>query len=568
MEKRWEERGLNPDLFSELAAWPGGTPLLKQIIARRSGIGDFGIERFINPRLKDLREPYLFADMEKAVLRIAQAIGVFETIGIFGDYDVDGVCSTAILGETLKDLGARVVQTLPNRMSEGYGLSRPGIDRLHQAGVKLLIAADCGILAFQAIDYANSLGMQVVVVDHHKASETLPAAYAIINPQRHDCGSGATFLCAAGVSFFLCMALVRHFRQAGYFAKRPEPDIRKSLDLVALATVCDVVPLIKDNRIMVAAGLNLIRTRARPGIKALIEVARVDPHKISSTNLGFHLGPRINAAGRLEDAEAALDLLQTSEAATATALSCSLNEQNEERKALELATVEAVIKMVDSDEQLREAPVIVVHDEEWHPGVVGIVASRIAEKYHRPSIIIGTKGKGSGRSIKGIDLHEMVSLASSLLAGFGGHAHAIGVTLGEVGVVPFRELLWQQMQGLVDQRVYTPVLFYDAVINTHDVSFDLIRDMARLEPFGTSNPGPIFRFNGCNLRNVRELAGGHLKGQLEGERGAVDFIAFRMALNPEWALGNIDVLAAVEENVWQGRKSLQLRLIDIKKASG
>lgn len=565
-QRTWLKRPGNPELSEQFRQDLGLSPLIAELLSNRKIATSTEAEQFLSPSLKELIEPYSFVDMEKAVTRIIKAINSDEHIGLFGDYDVDGVCSTAVLSQFFGMIQARFTSTLPNRMSEGYGLSKAGVDRLHQAGARLIITTDCGILAHEQIDYANSLGLEIIVVDHHQVGETLPAAVAVVNPKRPDCGSGADYLCAAGITFFLCLGLRRALREQGYFSRITEPDVKELLDLVALATVCDVVPLIKNNRILVKAGLKIIKQGHRIGLRALLDASKVDKNKISSTNLGFHLGPRINAAGRLEDATAALELLNHTNSEHAKMLAETLDTTNHERKAIELSTVEEAIAIIESWPDYANLPALVLHQEHWHPGVVGIVASRIAERFHRPAIIIGEKGKGSGRSISGIDLHDMVLRSSESLAGFGGHAHAIGLTLGEGGVDPFRDKLLPTISSLVAKDIFAKKISYDSELELSVVNLKLIDELMHLEPCGSANPYPLMRINNCFMRNLRRLNGGHLKGEVENASGFASFIAFRMDIADELVSSPLDILAVIEKNEWQGRVSVQLRLIDYKKS--
>lgn len=563
-EKIWVQRPASDEQINKLRENTPISNLLTKLLVARKISETKELNIFLHKSLKNLCDPYVFADMQEATNRIAQALLSKEHIGIFGDYDVDGVCSTALLQQFLQSLGAHVSVTLPHRLTEGYGLSTAGVLRLKDAGATLLITADCGILAHQQINFAYEQGFEVIVLDHHNTGDDLPKACAVVNPKRSDCSSEADYLCAAGVSFFLCIALRRRLRELNYFTHNAEPDIRELLDLVALATVCDVVPLVKHNRALVSAGLKIIQDSKRIGLKALITTCNIDISKISSTNLGFHLGPRINAAGRLEDATVALKLLGEHNLEEAMRLSIMLNNTNNERKEIESQTVEEASQIINSYTELPR--VLVLHNEDWHPGVVGIVASRITELYHRPSIIIGNKGKGSGRSIKGIDLHAMVQKAAESLAGFGGHAHAIGVTLGPLGVTVFKEHLLKIMSEHVVEKVFQKELYYDAEITLKDANLDLVNELAMLEPFGASNPCPVLRFNHCFMRNLRKLKGGHLKGELETEEGAVSFIGFRMDIDDDLVYSPLDILAAVEKNEYLGRVNVQLRLIDYKKS--
>lgn len=565
-ERMWVKREGRQELAQSLHHNLGLSPFMAEIVASRPIQSLDDAQDFLHPSLKNLKEPYSFIDMEKAVARIVTALCEREHIGLFGDYDVDGVCSTALLSHFFTMIGAKFSNTLPNRMNEGYGLSFAGVDRLYQAGARLIIATDCGITAHEQIDYANSLGLSVIVVDHHQVGDGLPNAFAIVNPKRPDCPSRADYLCAAGLSFFLVLGLRRALREQNYFSHSAEPDVRELLDLVALATVCDVVPLIKDNRILVKAGLQAIKQGRRIGLNALLDASLVNKQKISSTNLGFHLGPRINAAGRLEDATQALNLLNHHNAEKAAILARELDAINQERKEIELAAVEEAISLIESWPNYQELPALVLYQEHWHPGVVGIVASRIAERFHRPSIIIGEKGKGSGRSIAGIDLYDMVLKSSDTLAGFGGHAHAIGLSLGAAGVEPFRQQLLATMAASIARDIFQKKISYDAQLALSAVNLKLINELAVLEPCGAKNPYPIIRINQCFMRNLRRLSGGHLKGEVENSQGRASFIAFRMDIADELVSTPLDILAAVERNEWQGNVSAQLRLIDYKKS--
>jgi single-stranded-DNA-specific exonuclease len=566
IEKMWIEKKYNLDDAYELSKELNISLLMAKILCARGIYKKEVAHEFLFPSLKNLLEPYLFADMKKAVLRISQAIYAQEKIGVFGDYDVDGVCSTAIFQQFLEEIGVKVVSTLPNRMTEGYGLSFSGIDRLKKAGAKLLLTLDCGILSHEQIDYANSLGLDVIVVDHHTVGETLPNACAVINPKRNDCSSGADYLCAAGVSFFLCIALRRHLREQNYFVDL-EPDLRNLLDLVALATVCDVVPLLKENRALVKFGLRKITEGNRLGLAALMDVSGIDKNKITCTNLGFHLGPRINATGRLQDATLALDLMNCKDNILVKKTALKLDEANQSRKIIEEETLDKVIDIIESNINNKNLPVLIVYDESFHPGVVGIVAGRIAERYHRPAIIIGEKGKGSGRSIKGIDLHAMVCKVGKSLAGFGGHAHAIGITLGAGGVEIFSKDLIEIMDSQIDKKLFNKELTYDVEVSLDEINLSVVSELIHLGPFGAKNSHPILRINNSYLRNLKRLTGGHIKGEIENTHGSIPFIGFRMDIEDELANSSLDILSVLEKNEWQGRISVQCRIIDYKKSS-
>lgn len=566
MTHEWLAKSVNQELARSLSRELSISLLLAELLVARK-INDLKSARsFLTPSLQSLVDPNMFAGMDQAITRIVSAINHREHIGIFGDYDVDGVCSTAMLAQFFSQLGASFTTTLPNRLNEGYGLSIAGIDRLKLAGASLIISADCGVNAHEQIAYANKLSLDVIVIDHHQLSATLPPALAVVNPQRPDCKSGASYLCAAGVCFFVCLAIRRELRLQGFFSIHKEPNLKALLDLAALATVCDVVPLLGHNRIIVKAGLTMIKRGERIGLSALINTCGIDTQKISSTNLGFHLGPRINAAGRLEDATIAQQLLCSEDPKLALELAMHLNDTNQERKDIEQRTVEHAVDMIEAIKDWQKLPALVLHEESWHPGVVGIVASRIAERFHRPAIIIGAQGKGSGRSIKGIDLHAMVSQVSSSLAGFGGHAHAIGLSLGPLGVDSFREELCDFMHANIEPGIFKKTISYDSELTLSEINLALVDQLAQLEPFGAANPCPLIRINNCFIRNLRRLQGGHLKGEFENNSGSISFIGFRLNISDDLVSVPLDILAHIERNEWQGRLSVQLRLIDYRSS--
>mgnify|MGYP003335262451 CR=1 FL=1 len=334
------------------------------------------------------------------------------------------------------------------------------------------------------------------------------------------------------------------------------------LDLVALATVCDVVPLIEDNRVFVNYGLQIIKQGQREGLKALLEVSGVDKNRISSTNLGFHLGPRINAAGRLDDACIALELMNNvyEEAFNKAKI---LHEHNQERQSLEEEILLEACLEIDENNIHKDKKILVLYNEKWHHGVVGIVASRLAEKYHKPSIVIGENKKGSGRSIKGIDLHAMVSLTKEHLNAFGGHFHAIGLSLKSL-VDEFRNALDSVIKSHIDDKIFEPIVFYEQEINLSVIDHKLIKKIKLFEPFGASNPYPVFRINNCFMKNIKQLNGGHLKGENFQDNNTISFIAFRTPMMDIMLNKPLDILAILEENTWQNQTTIQMRIVDYK----
>ena len=566
---RWAEREAEAGAIDAVAVAGALSPPVARVLVGR-GIDDASkVDGYLVPRLQALPDPLHLTGVAEAVERLAAALDRGETIGVFGDYDVDGVTSTTLLWDFLERLGARVVATIPDRLIEGYGLSRAGVDRLAAAGATLIVTVDCGVTAVAEVDDANAKGLDVVVIDHHTVPVTLPRAVAVINLHRTDCTRGSEALCAVGVTFNLCLALRRHLRERGFFsASRPEPDLKDALDLVALGTVADVVPLVGENRVLVSAGLAVVRQGKRTGMRALLEVAGTKLAAIDAGTLGYQLGPRLNAAGRLGDAMQAVRLLRATDALEARTLAVRLDGENGARRELERRIAAEAILQVEASEQLRSAPVLVVGDDAWHPGVVGIVASRLVERFGRPTVVVGEGGRGSGRSVERFHLHEaLCAVAASPDRGgidsFGGHAHAAGVRLQPGRFERFREALSEVAAARLDVADLQRVLLHDGPLDVVAVDFALCRALARAAPFGRKNPEPTFLFRGVAPVGLRELKGGHLKATLDSARH-VEMIAFGAAERAAQIGRTIDVLATPEINEFRGAQSLQLRVKDFR----
>lgn len=564
---RWQEREVDAARTNALAASLGLAAPLARVLVGRGVDEEESARRFLDPRLQDLPDPGRLAGIDAAVERLLAALKRQETIGIFGDYDVDGVTSTTLLWDFLEQLGVRVVATLPDRLREGYGLSRAGVDRLRDAGATLIVTVDCGVTAHEEVSYCTELGIDVVVIDHHTVPVTLPAAVSVINPHREDCTTGAEHLCAVGVTFNLCLALRRVLRERGHFsATRPEPDLRHGLDLVALGTIADVVPLVSDNRVFVRYGMRAIAARRRLGMGALLDVAGVPSERVTASTLGFQLGPRVNAAGRLGDAMKAVELLRSGHAGLAASLAQGLDQENLSRRDLEKRIVDEAIRHIDASELHRRARVLVVGNEGWHPGVVGIVASRLVERYGKPCVVVGEGGRGSGRSIPRYHLYDGLASSSHTLDGFGGHAHAAGVRVPPGGLDRFRDALLEHAESALKEDELERLHLYDGDIDVTSLDEDMCVSLATAAPFGRKNPEPVFLVRGVRPRGLRELKGGHFKANVH-PTGVIEAILFgapeRMAAFQD---GPIDVLGVPEVNEWQGRRTVQLRLRDFRPA--
>ncbi|MBL4819149.1 MAG: single-stranded-DNA-specific exonuclease RecJ [Deltaproteobacteria bacterium] len=559
-KRRWVEREIDQNQVNKLIIDLDLPRILARILVARGIVDSKQAQRYLKPDFTHLPDPMALAGMKEACARIEKAVLEGEKIGIFGDYDVDGVTSSVILSEFLESLGAQVAVTLPNRLTEGYGLSKAGLERLEAKGCRLIITVDCGVTAHEEVEIARSKNMEVVVIDHHTVPVTLPEAVAVINPHRQDCTRQAHHLCAAGVVFNMCMALRKHLREQGYFDNRQEPNLTQWLDLVALATVADVVPLIDDNRVFVQKGLEIVKKALRPGIKALLEAAKIAPHKVSSGTLGFHLGPRINAAGRLENAMSAVELLRSADYTSALLMAEELDANNQARRALEKQIVEEALEEIMSSSEHESAFGIVVGRESWHPGVVGIVASRLVEKTGKPTIVVGENGKGSGRSIPGFNLHEALLSIEETMIGFGGHAHAVGVHVNLEDFDLFQDAFRDYAKSKLKPEDLVPVLYHDGEIALDELSEKLVSQLAQAAPYGRSNPEPVFCIKGAKVDEFRELKGGHLKGKLSQ---GLDFIAFGMAEKQAILDKPVDMLVTPEMNEWLGRRILQLRVKDM-----
>jgi single-stranded-DNA-specific exonuclease len=468
-----------------------GLPWIARLLQRRGLLNDEQAVDFLRPRLRQLSDPFLLPNMHLAVDRILRAITDRQRIVLYGDYDVDGVTSLALLNEMLCAYGAAPALFLPSRMEEGYGLSVEGIERCWQAHQpQLLIAVDCGTGSRAEVADIRARGADVIVLDHHEPKGQLPDCVAVVNPKA-TANTAFSYLCSVGIVFKLCHALLK---------TRPLPgfDLRRRLDLVALGTVADIVPLEAENRILVHHGAREIAHRRLLGMSQLMDIAAVRP-PIAAEHIGFRLGPRLNAAGRLTTAEKALRLLLTTDAAEAVALAAALDRQNRDRQSVEREIVQAAEGRI-AQENLSESVAIILGDRDWHPGVLGIVASRIARRYHRPTIIVGFDdagfGKGSGRSIPGLSLVNALGRCGDLLEKFGGHEMAAGLTIRAENFSAFTAAFEESCRGLLSAEHFEPCLHLDDELTLRDLSRELLRWHELLQPFGQGNPQPLFLVRG------------------------------------------------------------------------
>lgn len=576
--KYWRARGEDDRLGLALSQRFDLPEAVGRIMAAR-GISLDHAEAFLNPALKDqLPDPSHLNDMDAAAARLVDAVRGGETIGVFGDYDVDGATSSALLSRFFAAAGGRTRIYIPDRLKEGYGPNAPALEALREEGLSIVVTVDCGITAFDPLEAAAEAGLEVIVVDHHVAEPRLPRARAVINPNRLDDDSPLGHLAAVGVSFLLAVAVNRGLRQAGWYADRKEPDLRWLLDLVALGTVCDVVPLTGLNRAFVRQGLSVMAKRRNIGIAALADVAGVSETP-EAYHAGFVLGPRVNAGGRVGESSLGASLLTTEDPENANAIAKQLDDFNAERRAIEAACLDAAIAKVEKEIEagLLDDGLVYVAGEGWHPGVIGIVASRLKDRYNRPACVVaydGDVGKGSGRSVRGVDMGVAVVAArqSGLLINGGGHPMAAGFTVSRDKEAEFRAFLSARIAADVGRDGIVSELGIDGCLQPRGAGVDFIQSLERLSPFGAGNARPRFVFPAVRILKADVVGRDHVRCFIGGEDGArIKAIAFRATEQPLGKLllssGGLALHIAghLQRDRWQGRDEPQLIIEDAAK---
>ncbi|MRR52966.1 MAG: single-stranded-DNA-specific exonuclease RecJ [Deltaproteobacteria bacterium] len=567
-DRRWNIAKIDENQVLRLARESSLPQLLCRILLNRGVDTASDARRFLSSSLAEMRDPFLLKDMDKAVERLCRALLAGEKICVYGDYDVDGVTSVASLVAFLSALDGNCFYYIPKRMEEGYGLNAGGIREVAARGARIIITADCGITAHEEANLSAALGIDLIITDHHTPPPEIPRAYAVINPLRSDCAFPFKSLAGVGVVFNLLLALRKQLREAGYFSSRKEPNLREFLDLVALGTIADIVPLVDENRILVRHGLKELSLSSRAGVSALKAVAGVSG-EVDCGMVGFRLAPRINAAGRLDDAALGVELLLTNDARRAAEVSAELNTSNEDRQHLEKVILEDALQRLASDPSYLGRTSIVMASESWHAGVIGIVASRLVDLFHRPTILValqGGVGKGSGRSIPGFHLYDALQACSDQLLGFGGHKYAAGLSLNAETFTDFAESFDRHAAGLLTEEDLLPELRIDAEILPEEVTLEAAKLISTLEPFGMGNPRPLFVMRGVQALESRILKDCHLKTRFRRGGYCFDAIGFDMADRIP-ASDFVDIVFSLDLNSWNGRTSVQLRLKDLKVAT-
>lgn len=567
--KRWIEAEVEESGMQDLEqALQISTPLARLLVSRNH-TSLAKAERFLNPSLNGLIDPMLVPGVPEAVERIWKAIDDQESIVIHGDYDVDGITSTSLMVHVLKALGAVVEPFIPHRVNDGYGLSEETVQQcidLHKA--KLIITVDCGTGSVLAVEYAKKHSVEVIVTDHHESGDEIADAYCLVNPKLGDDHEGSHLLAGVGVAFKLCHALVGQGRRMGKDSAT-RIDLKDYLYLVAMGTVADMVPLEKENRILARAGLQQLNGNVPPGIRALIDVCGIQD-EIKSYHIGFQLGPRINAAGRLSNPDLALSLLIEDNAEKAYDLARTLDQTNKERQELEQGIVAQAINDISDRFNPETDFGIVIGGEGWHPGVIGIVASRLVQQFNRPSIVIGFDdegmGKGSCRSIEGFDLLEGLTPCSDYLERFGGHKMAAGLEIKQDNLPALADYFNVVCASHLKGTDLRPRQRIDAWVTMGDLTQRLIDETNRLEPFGLGNARPIWAVRGIHLESRLQVVGKkHLKMRLTDGHWSLDGIAFNADYD-EWPEGTVDVAFQLQLNKFRGQESLQLVIQAVRKA--
>ncbi len=572
MQRLWIESEQDFKLQDYISKTLQIDPLIAQILINRGIKTIEGIKDFLTASLNELHNPFLLPDMKEAVERIGLATKSGEKILIYGDYDVDGVTATSLLYLFFKEIGYEASYYIPNRLRDGYGLREDAICRIKEQGINLLITADCGTTSHSAVKKAKDLGIDVIITDHHEPPQVLPEAYAMINPNRIDSAYPFNGLAGVGVALKLAQGIYCCLNSSDSLRGLScplEPMLYKYLDLVALGTVADISSLTGENRKLVKEGLKLLSKADRKGIAALKLVSNLDGSDVSVGTIGFTLAPRINAAGRLDEANVGVMLLTTASEEEAIKCAKILDGKNRERQMIEDKMLNEAIEMIDSKIDLKHTNAIVLSSDKWHQGVIGIIASKIVDRYYRPTILISVNedgiGKGSARSIPGFHLYQGLYECQSYLEAFGGHKYAAGLSIRKENIDSFSDKINEVAASSLKKEDFIPKLYIDGGLNVKELNFNLLKEIERLEPFGVGNPEPVFAITDAEVLYPKIVGSNHLKFKLRQGNAGADAIGFNMGgfidrLNDE----KVDAAVTPKLNEWQGTLTVQMKIKDIK----
>ena len=561
MSKKWQVYQVDNEKVEQIQQKYEVNKLLATILANRGIVEEKQIDKFLHPKRSDFYNPYEMPDMEIAVSRIIKEIENEEKTIIYGDYDVDGITSVTVLKSFLEERGLEVAEYIPNRLNEGYGLNNNAVEKIASQGYTLMITVDCGISAVEEVRYANELGIETIITDHHEPGNELPAALAVVDAKRKDNKYPFRNLAGVGVVFKLSQAI-------GMRLDLEEKEYLKYLDIVCIGTISDIVPLVDENRVIVKLGLKLVEQTKNLGLRSILKSAGYS--KIDSTTISFGVAPRINASGRMGHQEDALKLFLSKEIDEVNELTQKLNDYNRIRQETEKNIYAEVISKIEKD-NLSEKNTIVVMGKNWHHGVIGIVSSKITEMYFKPSILLCEEddcGKGSGRSIPGFDLYEALTECKEFIDRFGGHSMAIGINIKKENFENFKNKLEEiATQKHIEDIV--PILKIDAQVSLDEISKDMVDSLKELEPFGEENKTPLFVFKNLKIDSIRALSEGkHLKLTLKDSKNIVNAIGFNLGeLTNEYKIDDrVDVVGNLEINSFNGMENIQINIKDIMKS--
>lgn len=561
MSKKWQVYQVDNEKVEQIQQKYEVNKLLATILANRGIVEEKQIDKFLHPKRSDFYNPYEMPDMEIAVSRIIKAIENEEKTIIYGDYDVDGITSVTVLKSFLEERGLEVAEYIPNRLNEGYGLNNNAVEKIASQGYTLMITVDCGISAVEEVRYANELGIETIITDHHEPGNELPAALAVVDAKRKDNKYPFRNLAGVGVVFKLSQAI-------GMRLDLEEKEYLKYLDIVCIGTISDIVPLVDENRVIVKLGLKLVEQTKNLGLRSILKSAGYS--KIDSTTISFGVAPRINASGRMGHQEDALKLFLSKEIDEVNELTQKLNDYNRIRQETEKNIYAEVISKIEKD-NLSEKNTIVVMGKNWHHGVIGIVSSKITEMYFKPSILLCEEddcGKGSGRSIPGFDLYEALTECKEFIDRFGGHSMAIGINIKKENFENFKNKLEEiATQKHIEDIV--PILKIDAQVSLDEINKDMVESLKELEPFGEENKTPLFVFKNLKIDSIRALSEGkHLKLTLKDSKNIVNAIGFNLGeLTNEYKIDDrVDVVGNLEINSFNGMENIQINIKDIMKS--
>jgi len=564
---QWKLNEGNENIQDLLVKELGITPILSRILTSRNILTPDDAQKYLSPSLNDLHNPFLMKDMHKGIQRFIKAIYNHEKIGIYGDYDADGITAVVVLQKFLNVIDHASIYYIPDRILEGYGLNKVAIDKLRTEDVSLIVTVDCGVSDHEQISYARSIGIDVIVLDHHEIPNSIPDAVAVIDQNRKECKFPFKHLAAVGIVFNFLIALRGALREDGFWQNKKYPNLREYLDLVALGTIGDISPLIDENRIFAKIGLDLITEGKRVGLRALKEVCGIENQVIDSGKASFCLIPRINAAGRLASAGDAVKLLLTEDIIEAREIANRLEVYNRKRQAMEKAILNEILDQIENTNNIEDIGALIFASYKWHPGVIGIVASRLVDRFYRPAILISLKdgvGKGSGRSIADFNIYQGLKKCDSLLLSYGGHRYAAGISIKEGDIEEFRVLLEQVIRQDTDISSFISHTLIDAQCDLHDINDELMSQIGLLAPFGSKNPEPIFCVRNIRVSSQAIVGNNHLRMRVTRNGVSHNSIWFSKGqfLNSLTGIA-MDIAFTPQISHWKGISDIQLKLRDI-----